>query len=83
MTYELTQHAADALADRCIPPEWMEQALASPTLVEPDRADPRLRHHLRPIAERGNRILRVVLDPTAAPVRIITVYFDRKMKGRL
>ena len=83
MTYELTQHAMDALAERRIPLEWMERVLANPTLVESDDTDPRLRHFLGAIAEHGNRVLRVVLDPMAAPVRIITVYFDRKMKGKL
>jgi hypothetical protein len=46
-------------------------------------ADPELVHHIGRIEEHGNRALRVVFNKSVNPVRIVTVYFDRKMKGRL
>jgi len=57
--------------------------LENPSRVEPDKDDPGVQHHLKEIPEYGNRVLRVVVDPRITPVRIITVYFDRKMKGML
>jgi hypothetical protein len=54
-----------------------------PHLVEADHDDPELVHHVGRIKEHGNRALRVVFNKSVGPVRIVTAYFDRKMKGRL
>jgi len=62
---------------------WIEQVLDRPELVEPDSYDPHLTHYVGRIQQYGNRALRVVLNIQATPVRIVTVFFDRKMKGRL
>jgi len=43
--------------------------------------DSQLVHHLARIPEQENRVLRVVLNPLASPVRVVTAFFDRKMKG--
>ena len=37
----------------------------------------------RCIPEFGNRVLRVVVNKAAEPIRIVSVFFDRRMKGRL
>jgi hypothetical protein len=42
-----------------------------------------LEHRLGVIDEFGARVLRVVVNPSAVPLRIVTVYFDRRMKGKL
>ena len=44
-----------------------------------------LTQHARdaPVPEFGHRVLRVVVNPTVAPIRVVTLYFDRKMKGKL
>jgi hypothetical protein len=34
-------------------------------------------------SQEDDRILRVVYNPNVHPPRIVTVFFDRKMKGRL
>ncbi|HUY33543.1 MAG TPA: DUF4258 domain-containing protein [Pirellulales bacterium] len=83
MKYELTQHAKDVLAERAIPTEWLERVLDTPQRTEPDKDDPQLIHHLAAIPEHGDRVLRVVFNHLVAPVRIVTVYFDRQMKGKL
>jgi hypothetical protein len=62
---------------------WVEQVLNSPEMVESDNDDPELTHHVGQIKEHGNRALHVVFNMRVNPVRIVTVYFDRKMKGRL
>jgi len=81
--YDLSQHAKDVIKERDIQLSWLEQVLERPELVEADADDPQLTHHVGRITEYGNRPLRVVFNARANPVRIVTVYFDRKMKGRL
>ena len=55
MTYELTQHARDVLAERHIPVEWLERALREPELKQPDPADATLERRYRKIPEHQNR----------------------------
>lgn len=83
MNYELTQHARDALRERNIPVEWMERVIEKPALVEPRASDLTLESRLARIPEHGNRVLRVVINKTVVPQRVVSVYFDRTMKGKL
>lgn len=83
MNFVLSQHAADVMRERDIKREWIEAALASPVLRQPHETDPALRYALLPIAERDGRVLRVVYNHTIEPWKVVTVYFDRTMKGRL
>ena len=83
MDYELSEHAGDALAKRKIPMGWLERVLVSPQLIEPDSEDKALEHRLAAIPEHGNRVLRVIVNLQVKPVRVVTLYFDRGMKGRL
>jgi hypothetical protein len=71
------------MTERKIEPAWLEQTIASPQLTEPDAQDPAIEHRLAAIAARGYRVLRVVCDPRTKPVKILTVHFDRSMKGKL
>jgi len=83
MNYELTQHARDVLQERKIPVEWMERVLTKPALVEPNPNDATVESRLAKISEHGDRVLRVVVNKTVVPERIVSVYFDRTMKGKL
>ena len=83
MHYELTQHARDVLQERQIPMEWMKRVLAKPALVEPSATDTTVESRLAKIPEHGDRVLRVVVNKRAVPERVVSVYFDRTMKGRL
>ena len=83
MNYRLTQHARDAVAKRGIDAHWLDRVLDSPERVEADRTDPELEHWLGRIAECENRVLRVVVKPGVLPLLVITVYFDRNMRGEL
>ena len=83
MSFELTQHARDALVKRGISTEWLERVLTFPKRTEPDATDAMLEHRLSVIPERGDRVLRVIINPHTTPIRVVTLYFDRKMKGRL
>lgn len=82
-SYTLTAHAALMLAEREISQEWLVQVLINPQSTEPDPDDAELRHALGRIAERGDRVLRVVYNHTTDPWRIVTVYFDRTQRNKL
>jgi hypothetical protein len=79
--FELSSHAATVIAERNIELAWVERVLASPERIEPGRSDPMLTSALGRIPEYGNRVLRVVYNANAEPLRIVTVYFDRSQKG--
>jgi hypothetical protein len=66
------------LRERGILPAWVSSVMVAPESTEPDRLDPALLHVLGRISAHGNRVLRVVIDPATTPVRVITVFFDRK-----
>ena len=83
MKYELSDHARLRMRERNIEPEWLERAIAKPDRSEPDEDDPAIEHRLAAIAEQDYRVLRVVCDPRVAPLKIVTIHFDRSMKGKL
>ena len=81
--YELIQHAEMRMQERSILSEWLEAALTTPKLVEPDATDSDFEHRLVVILECDHRVLRVVCAPKTNSLRVITVHFDLNMKGRL
>lgn len=83
MNFEVTQHAVEMIERRSIEREWLRRTLEDPELVRPDEKDPTLEHRLKGIPEYGDRVLRVIINATVDPVRVVTVYFDRTMKGEL
>ena len=83
MEYELTKHARTVLAERGIANAWVQRVLVAPAKTVADKVDPRLEHRLGKIPENDDRVLRVILDPSARPVRVITAFFDRVMKDAL
>lgn len=78
MEYVLTEHARDALKKREIQVSWMERALIQPEQIEIDSIDPNLEHRLACIPDFGNRVLRVIINKQETPLRVITVFFDRR-----
>jgi hypothetical protein len=83
MKYELTKHAQKALDEREIPMAWLERTLAAPELALPDPDDATVERRFRRIPEFGGRVLRVAVNTTVEPNRVVSVFFDRKMKGKL
>jgi Domain of unknown function (DUF4258) len=81
--YELSEHALIRMRERKIETAWLEQTIACPQQTEPDEDDPGMEHRLAAIAEKGYRVLHVVCDPRANPLKIVTVHFDRSMKEKL
>ncbi|MCE7938162.1 MAG: DUF4258 domain-containing protein [Chloroflexi bacterium CFX6] len=78
MDFILTEHARDALAKRGISITWVERVFHSPEAIEPDRIDPELEHRLARIPELENRVLRVIVNVTVEPKRIVTLFLDRR-----
>ena len=71
------------MAERGIPIEWIERTLDTPELVVPDPSDLTIERCFRRIPEFGARVLRVAVNRTVEPNRVVSVFFDRKMKGIL
>ena len=83
MKFELTRHAKKVLVEREIPIEWLERTLTAPELRLPDPDDKKVERRYRRIPEFGGRVLRVAVNMTVEPNRVVSVFFDRKMKGKL
>jgi hypothetical protein len=83
MDYFLSAHASRVVMERSIQPDWIDRCLRVPAKVQPDPVDPTLLHHLLVIEENDRRVLRVVYNPTVVPARVITAFFDRRMKDKL
>lgn len=72
-----TLHAETVAAEREINRDWVERAVDKASWTLPDPLDPQLTRAFLPIAERDNRVLRVVYAQSKTEVRIISVFFDR------
>lgn len=83
MTLEYTRHALHVMAERVIPPEWVELAVADPSMRSHDPDDPEVERFFRPIPEQSDRVLRVAVNTRAVPWRVVSVFFDRGMRGRI
>ena len=81
--FELTRHARDVMREREIPLEWVERAFSRAELVEVSGANLLQENRFCRIPEFGNRVLRVVVNTAFVPPRVVSVFFDRKMKGKL
>lgn len=75
---ELSTHAQEMLKERNILEEWLWRTIISPDRIEVG-ADNHM-HYNKAISEHGGRILRVVVNPHITPERIITLFFDRRLR---
>jgi hypothetical protein len=73
----------EVLAERAIPLAWLECALNEPALRQLDPNDASLERRYRPIPEYDGRVLRVVVNTSVEPVRVVSVFFDRSIRGKL
>jgi hypothetical protein len=76
---EFANHARDMLRERNIPEDWVQRTIRSPDRIEvrPDGHT----HYIRAIPEHGGRFLRVVVNPHVTPKRIVTLFFDRRLRS--
>lgn len=78
--YVFTKHALDMLEERSILETWVLQ-----TINESDdtfTSDDGNLHFVKAIVERENRILHVVVNPAVSPKRIVTLFFDRRLRSK-
>jgi len=79
--FEISSHAKDMLTERKILEEWVWRAIDAPDRMEIG-SDNNM-HYIKAIAEWENRFLRVVVNPHVEPNRIVTVFFDRRLRRRI
>jgi hypothetical protein len=78
--FELSLHALNMLVEREIMEEWIWQALSSPDRTSSE--DDGTLHYIKAIVERDNRVLRVIVNTGVDPQRIITIFFDRRLREK-
>lgn len=81
LSYSL--HARIAMAERVIPDEWIQRIVSEPELRADDPNDPELERFFGRIPERDGRVLRVVVNTRVIPWKVVSVFFDRRMRRRL
>jgi hypothetical protein len=80
---EFTEHAKEAIKERKIEYHWIQQTLNEPELRTQDPNDSQVERFFQKIPENGNRVLRVAVNTNAWPWKVVSVFFDRTMKGKL
>ena len=83
LTLEYTRHAHRVMEERLILVDWVESAVSEPTLRTLDPIDSEVERFFRRIPAHGNRVLRVAVNTRVAPWRVVSVFFDRSMRGEL
>ncbi|MEM4406603.1 MAG: DUF4258 domain-containing protein [Candidatus Methanomethylicaceae archaeon] len=76
--YEFSEHAYNMLRERAIRESWVKLAIEDPEKKE--LKDDGTVHYIRAIEQYGGRYLRVVVNPDISPQRIVTVFFDRRIR---
>lgn len=78
--YIFSKHAQFQIQERKIKTPWIQETLNNPDQIIPFADDHGNTHYLKQIEEFGNRYLRVVVNQTVEPNRIVTLFFDRRIK---
>jgi hypothetical protein len=78
--FEFTEHARYQIQDRAIQFAWIETTLSNPQRLLPLADIHGNTHYLKQIPDFGNRWLRVIVNPNVTPKRVVTVFFDRRVK---
>lgn len=76
--FKYSKHTVDMIHEREIQENWISDTIAIPDFTEFVSYEEL--HYIQQIKEFGNRHLRVVVNPYSQPKRIITVFFDRRIK---
>ena len=71
------------MRERKIEPHWIDLTLTEPDRQQQDTIDPTVCHAWKRIEAMDNRVLRIVYNRTTSPIRVISAYFDRGMRGKL
>lgn len=78
--YSFSKHATEMMEERRISADWVWNVLsdAENTIAGEDGN----LHFSKTIAEKENRVLHVVVNPAISPQRIVTVFFDRRLRSK-
>jgi len=72
-----SNHVDVVMRERRIEREWVARTIASPAWTSTDPGDATLVRAFAPIAEREDRVLRVVYRPDGDALFVVTAFFDR------
>ncbi len=75
---EDSAHFADMLHERRIKREWADHTVDNPDVME-DHEDG-TRHFIKQISECDDRWLRVIVNVNVNPNRLVTAFFDRRLR---
>jgi len=75
---DYTVHAKTMMQERMIQEDWVTSTVSAPEMVEEKRDDER--HYLKRIPEHAGKFLRVIVNHSVHPPRVITVFFDRRVQ---
>ena len=78
-----TLHARHVMEERGISSDWVERAVADPERRTQDPHDETVERFYIRVPERGGMVLRVVVNTTADPWRVVSTFFNRSMRGML
>lgn len=77
--YEFSEHAYDMLKERNVREAWVKLTMEAPEKQERHGG---MVHYVRAIGEYEGRYLRVVVNPDVKPQRIVTRFFDRRLRRK-
>jgi hypothetical protein len=66
------------MQERIIEEDWVTDTVNTPERTE-TRQDDEI-HYLKRIPQNHNKFLRVIINPSVNPHRVITVLFDRRVE---
>ncbi|MDX2255455.1 MAG: DUF4258 domain-containing protein [Pseudanabaenaceae cyanobacterium bins.39] len=81
--YEISVHAKKRIDERDILLTWIQETIERSDKTESDQNDPELEIAFKRIESYGGRVLKVIYNKTVSPIRIVTLHFDRSMKGKI
>jgi hypothetical protein len=64
--------------ERLIQEDWVYNTVNDPDMTENIRDDEK--HNLKQIPPNGGKFLRVIVNPSVSPPRVITAFFDRRVR---
>ena len=78
--YIFSKHAVEMMTERKISEDWVWRVLNDSENIFTGEDDNL--HFSKAIAEKENRVLHVVVNPAVSPNRIVTVFFDRRLRSK-
>lgn len=78
--FELSEHARHQVRERNIQVSWIDETLSIPARLLSLADSHGNTHYLKQISDFGDRWLRVIVNPNVEPKRVVTIFFDRRVK---